>query len=234
MGVLVTGLLTYNIGVCFANSNAISYADCAVTPPPSLPGVNTAQGITLCGGTPELYKKVLSQFRKDAEERLSLLRQTPAPDALPLFVTQVHALKSAAAIIGAAELPAQAAALEAAGKAADTAAIAAILPAFAEGLAALAAAIGAALEGGAEDSVEDSAAAPPTPGDCAPLLRELAAALEARNAAETDRILEELLQMPLDKKTKEAVEQIANHILMTEYGKALETVRGLCGKDPAQ
>jgi hypothetical protein len=58
-------------------------------------------------------------------------------------------------------------------------------------------------------------------------MNELAAALEAKNAAETDRILEELLQQPLDKTAREAAERIANLVLMAEYGKSLETVRDL-------
>jgi CheY-like chemotaxis protein len=199
-----------------------------VTPPALvLPGVDIAQGIALCGGTPELYKKVLSQFRKDAEERLPLLRQSPAPEDLPLFVTQVHALKSASAIIGASGLSAEAAALEAAGKAGDQAAIAGKLPAFADGLAALTAAIGAALESGPEDH----APALPPSDDHTPLLRDLAAALETQNAAEIDRLLEELLQRPLDKTAQEEAEQISNLVLMAEYGRALEAVRSLLGGD---
>jgi HPt (histidine-containing phosphotransfer) domain-containing protein len=225
--------------------------------------VDIAQGIAMTGGTMELYKKVLAMFRTDAEERLPLLGQVPAPEALPLFVTQVHALKSALASIGAAELSAQAAALETAGKAADTVAIAGKLPAFADGLAALTAAIGVVLTenlaggpggsqapGGGVTGVE-----PPLRGvaedrragargelatseasfkRASPLLNDLAEALEAQNAAEIDRLLEELLQQPLDKTAQEAAEQISNLVLMAEYGKALEAVRSLPGGDDRQ
>jgi hypothetical protein len=60
-------------------------------------------------------------------------------------------------------------------------------------------------------------------------MNELAAALEAKNAAETDRILEELLQQPLDKTAREAAERIANLVLMAEYGAALEAARKITG-----
>jgi HPt (histidine-containing phosphotransfer) domain-containing protein len=217
--------------------------------------VDIARGVALCGGALALYKKVLTQFRADAAERLPLLQQAPAPEDLPLFVTQVHALKSALAIIGAAALSARAAALEAAGKAADRAAIAEKLPAFAEDLTALAGAAGAALAGGPGGSQPPgggvAGAGPPQRGvaedrragargelamseasfkRASPFIKlfnELAAALEAKNAAETDRLLEELSRQPLDKTAREAVERIANLVLMAEYGAALETIKAI-------
>jgi CheY-like chemotaxis protein len=84
--------------------------------PPDIPGVDTAKGIAMTGGTIAGYRKVLAQFYKDAQERLALLQEPPDETALPVFVTQVHALKSASATIGAAEVSAEAAALEAAGR----------------------------------------------------------------------------------------------------------------------
>ncbi|MDR2740260.1 MAG: response regulator, partial [Treponema sp.] len=71
-----------------------------------IPGVDAAKGITMTGGTVAGYRKVLAQFRKDAQERLALLQEPPEPGALPLFVTQAHALKSASASLGAAEVSA--------------------------------------------------------------------------------------------------------------------------------
>jgi CheY-like chemotaxis protein len=110
-----------------------------------LPGVDTAKGVAMTGGTVAGYKKVLSIFCMDAEERLDLLQNVPDEAGLPLFTTQVHALKSALATIGDAALSDTAAALEAAGKIGDMAAIAEGLPDFAEQLAELAANIGNAL-----------------------------------------------------------------------------------------
>jgi HPt (histidine-containing phosphotransfer) domain-containing protein len=85
-----------------------------------------------------------------------------------VFVTQAHAIKSAAGTIGAAEVSVEAAGLEAAGQAGDAAAIQKLLPGFTEKLAALAVGIGAAL-----------AAAAPDPA-LLPLLRELAEVLRAK------------------------------------------------------
>jgi SOS-response transcriptional repressor LexA len=57
-----------------------------------------------------------------------------------------------------------------------------------------------------------------------PLLHELAAALQSQKADSIDRILEELKQRPLDSKTKEALEKISDHVLMTEFDSALKIV----------
>jgi HPt (histidine-containing phosphotransfer) domain-containing protein len=182
----------------------------------------------MTGGTLDGYLKVLAMFRKDAEERLELLRSfadqsRPGADAQTRFVTQVHALKSASASLGAAEVSAEAARLEASGKAGDLAAIRETLPGFLDRLAALAEAIGNALAG------EERAApqAPSTPPPPVSLLDELAAALEAQKADDIDRALEELLRRDFDAAARETIDQISDNVLMAEYGKALEAVKKL-------
>jgi signal transduction histidine kinase/DNA-binding response OmpR family regulator/HPt (histidine-containing phosphotransfer) domain-containing protein len=128
--------------------------------PPVIPGIDVEQGISLTGGSEAGYRKILAIFHKDAKDRLPLLRrfaaaaaaQSGQEDTLSQFVIEVHALKSAAAAIGAAEVSARAAALEAAGKgvlagtASDMAVINEELPVFTEQLAALAEGIAAALD----------------------------------------------------------------------------------------
>jgi signal transduction histidine kinase/CheY-like chemotaxis protein len=203
----------------------------------SIPGVDVKRGLAMTGGTEAGYRKVLSMFYKDAQSRLPILRsffgtqsdfaeQNSAPDALPQFVTQVHALKSAAGSLGAAEISAEAARLEASGKAGDLAAVRQALPAFIERLAALVEGIGAALNISAEispdgESSRDLSAVVNT------LLSGLAAALEAQKAEDIDRVMEELSRQELDSETREIIDQISDDVLMAEYGKALETVKRL-------
>ena len=117
----------------------------------AIPGVDVERGIAMTGGNKKLYKKVLAVFYKDVEKRplllTSLTLQTmPETDALPLFVTQVHALKSTSASIGAAEVSAWAGKIEAAGKAGNLAFIGKNLSGFAETLAKLVKGIDKALE----------------------------------------------------------------------------------------
>ncbi|MDR2175328.1 MAG: response regulator [Synergistaceae bacterium] len=116
-----------------------------------IPNVDAGRGVALCGGTLEAYREVLSAFLKDAEEQLDLLRTPPEETGLSLFTIRVHALKSAAASVGAAKIAAEAARLEAAGKTGELAFIRDALPAFAEQLAELAEAIRVALTA-AQDS----------------------------------------------------------------------------------
>jgi len=187
---------------------------------PAISGIDTAKGIAMTGGTEAGYRTVLSLFRADAEERLALLQTVPNADKLPEFVTQVHALKSASASIGAAQVSARAAELEAAGKAGDLLFIQKNLGNFAESLAELAKNIRAAL-------LETTA--PETDGKtetAAPLLRDLEDALVSQKASsDILRILDELNEKPLDQKTKEALEKISFQVLMSEFDNAIQTLK---------
>jgi len=195
---------------------------------PEIPGVDVQRGISMTGGKMALYEQVLTLFLKDAELRLpsltSLTLQTaPGADALPAFVTQVHALKSASASIGAAAFSAMAEKLEAAAKAGDLGFIQENLPGFAETLAGLIKGIDAAMKS------DNSAAHNATPAvdSLAPLFHELAAALQSQKAHDIDHILEELLRQPLSADLKTALEQISDEALMAEYNKAGEILAGL-------
>jgi signal transduction histidine kinase/HPt (histidine-containing phosphotransfer) domain-containing protein/ActR/RegA family two-component response regulator len=196
-----------------------------------IPGVDTAKGIMMTGGTLNAYKQVLSMFRKDAQERMPLLQNMPSVDILPSFITQVHALKSAAASLGAAEVSAQAARLESAGKAKDMVFIQKNLNNFTERLAELINHIGDALE---EDAVAvalmDKEGEEQPFADISvyvPLLQELAVALREQKADDIDHVLENLMQQTLDAKSKETLNQISDEVLMAEYGKAGEIVSSL-------
>jgi signal transduction histidine kinase/ABC-type amino acid transport substrate-binding protein/DNA-binding NarL/FixJ family response regulator/HPt (histidine-containing phosphotransfer) domain-containing protein len=194
----------------------------------NIPGIDIQRGIAMTGGTMGLYRQVIGIFRKDAEERLPVLQNVPDAGSLPVFVTQVHALKSAAASVGAAGISAKAAALEAAGKSGDIAFIRENLPVFAGELAGLAGGIrawenaeeGAPPYGGGDLSHGQGTAV-------TRLLHELRAALESEKAGDIDRILEALNAKTLDTKTKEALVKISDYVLMTEFDSAVEVVRSL-------
>jgi len=202
---------------------------------PDISGVDVKRGIAMTGGTVARYCAVLSIFRNDAQERLPLLKNMPTADNLPVFVTQVHALKSASASIGAAEISASAAAIEAAGKNGDLALIEKLLPSFAKNLAELIDGIssweiaaeekelsGSVAEGKKQKT--DSNAAATTS-----LLHKLAKALEVQKLEEIDRILEELMQHQ-DSGMKATLDKISDEVLMAEYVKAREILTGLLDK----
>jgi CheY-like chemotaxis protein len=181
-------------------------------------GVDTKKGIAMTGGTEAGYRKVLTQFYKDAQERLVLLRPVPEPDALPLFVIHVHALKSASAAIGAAEISAQAAALEAAGKAGDMEAIRETLAGFCESLTVIVDGIGKALRAAAGEAGSGGQ------GNLAAPLSALRTALEAMNMRDIDRLLEEIEGLSLDAATRDQINVVSNKVLMGEYAEAIAAI----------
>jgi signal transduction histidine kinase/CheY-like chemotaxis protein/HPt (histidine-containing phosphotransfer) domain-containing protein len=192
-------------------------------PLPDIPGIDTKKGIAMTGGTLSAYRQVLSLFCKDVKERLPLLQKTAEADTLNAFVTHVHALKSASASIGAAEISAQAAGLEAVGKAGDSAFIRESVPAFSQQLTELIGGIDAALktDNAAEQIVQ-------TTDDSAivSLLCALKPALETQKTFEIDRILDELGKSGNDG-IQPAMEQISDKVLIAEYGNAVEILDGL-------
>jgi signal transduction histidine kinase/CheY-like chemotaxis protein len=195
---------------------------------PIIPGVDTAKGIAMTGGTVAAYNQVLSLFRKDMEERLPLLKKTPEADNFSSFVINVHALKSASASLGAGVISAQAAELEAAGKAGDMAFIRDNLPAFVQQLAELAKNIAIDISERERVLADTNQAA--DINTLIPIFSELAEALKSKNAAEIDNALEELNQKPLDAKVREALQKISDDVLLTEFDSALKTIVELLNK----
>ncbi|MDR3301975.1 MAG: response regulator [Spirochaetaceae bacterium] len=95
-----------------------------------IPGVDTAAGIEMLGGSEEVYRDVLGAFCEDVTERLPTLSHVPDSKGLPLFITMAHAIKGAAANISAKAMSQKAARLEQAGKNGDIAAIRLEIPDF--------------------------------------------------------------------------------------------------------
>jgi signal transduction histidine kinase/HPt (histidine-containing phosphotransfer) domain-containing protein/AmiR/NasT family two-component response regulator len=179
----------------------------------SIPGLDITMGINMTGGTIEGYRRVLASFCKDAAERLLKLAAVPAEGDLSAFVIHVHALKSAAATIGAPALSGEAAELEAAGKSGDMAVITEKLPAFYGHLKDTREKINAALAGGAQAPSSGSANNDGVSG----LFLELKAAVEAKDIEAIDRITAELTGKGLDKETRETLDAISDLLLVSKF-----------------
>jgi signal transduction histidine kinase/DNA-binding NarL/FixJ family response regulator/HPt (histidine-containing phosphotransfer) domain-containing protein len=195
----------------------------------TIPGVDIERGVVLCGGTMAGYRQTLSTFRKDAAERLPMLRRRPEPETMSGFVTHVHALKSALGSIGADGLSAEAARLEAACKAGELAFIEEALPDFSGRLAELAKGIGATLAVTAAEEARSARKPGVSPQGSGhyQLLRELAEALEREDVRAIDKLQEELNLKMLDVKTKESLEQISDCVLAAEFDRALEIAKNI-------
>ncbi|MDR0439921.1 MAG: response regulator, partial [Candidatus Accumulibacter sp.] len=83
---------------------------------PAIEGINTLAGQAHVGGVQSRYLDLLETFCRDARMRLPLLVKVPREEERKAFTTQVHALKSALAAIGAGDLATAAARLEDAGR----------------------------------------------------------------------------------------------------------------------
>jgi len=82
----------------------------------NIQGLNVKKGLSLTGGTMENYIEILSTFSRDGIEKIEQLKICLVTNNVPLYVVYVHALKNAAAVIGAEELSKTAEGLEKAGK----------------------------------------------------------------------------------------------------------------------
>jgi signal transduction histidine kinase/CheY-like chemotaxis protein len=122
----------------------------------SIEGVDVEHGIAAIGGSVEDYIELLEIFCEEAEDRLGIIGSIPTEDKLSLFVTNVHALKSALANIGVPKLSKRAAALELAGKEGNTDAIAKDLDSFRNDLIALVGVIRKALSEGIGTNNEET------------------------------------------------------------------------------
>jgi CheY-like chemotaxis protein len=188
-------------------------------------GLDVATGIAMTGGTLEAYMRVLESYRRDAESRLAFLGDFMGefgPESLPAFTTQVHALKSASASIGAGALSAMAAELEAAGKKGDREFIRKNLGDFYRGLETLIREI----RGGLREKARNSAEAPAA-GKAGDLLLGLKAALEAENIKDIDRFLDDLEALPLSPELREAYADISDLVLINEFQQAITAIEKL-------
>ena len=225
--------------------NSIPVSDTAF---PFIKGIDTEKGIAMTGGTADGYRQVLSMFRRDSEDRIQKLRfflfegmsAGKFPEKhLSSFITQIYALKSALATIGAAEISIEAASLETAGKDKDLALLQNNLPDFIEHLVELGKSIRAVTEPKSEESTVKSGGflkqvfarqkadkPPPAPDNSGlvPLFNELKDALKAHNVKNIDNILERLKQNQLDQKTRETLEYISDQVLVTEFESAIITI----------
>ncbi|MCL2443538.1 MAG: ATP-binding protein [Treponema sp.] len=82
-------------------------------------GVDTKKGILMSGGSLKSYLNILSVFREDVRKKIVEIKAALEKNDLPLYSIYVHALKSAAANIGAEDLSKSAAALETAARQRD-------------------------------------------------------------------------------------------------------------------
>ncbi|MDR2199778.1 MAG: response regulator [Deltaproteobacteria bacterium] len=192
-------------------------------------GLDVQRGITMTGGNEDNYKKVLSIFHKDVELRLPLLKRPLDKESLPLFTTQVHALKSSLASIGASELSEQAKSLETKARDGNLKDIHESFKEFYDNLSSLNEKIEAALEVKDEfisanfhdlsqaDLIKDNLS----------LFNNLADALEKEQVGVIENMLNEIDKINFDSKIKVILERISQQVLISEFNEAFKIVKSL-------
>jgi HPt (histidine-containing phosphotransfer) domain-containing protein len=190
---------------------------------PDINGIDVQSGIKMTGGTEEGYWVVLSTFRKDTLERIKTLQNAINVGNLNAFTTHIHAIKSAAAAIGAAELSKEAAKLEKAGKEGDKAYINGTFNKFSEKLFEITREISTALETERAAAGDNSKTSSGNDQLISKLL-ELEKALKSKKADNIDRILEGIIKLPQDENTRETIEKISDNVLMTEFDNAVKII----------
>ena len=188
-------------------------------------GIKVSKGIAATGGTGELYLKTLNVFYQDGIEKLKELKECLDGNDIPLYTIYVHAIKSAAANIGAEELSKTAFALEMAGKNSDLGYIETHNPQFVVSLESILTEIKKNLselsgkKGETKGSFDTEAVK-------AGLIR-LKQALETFDARAMNSVVDELLKLDLTDNLNNAIQNVSANILMAEYDEALKITESL-------
>ncbi|MDL2264414.1 response regulator, partial [Synergistaceae bacterium OttesenSCG-928-I11] len=188
-------------------------------------GLDASSGIAMTGGSFEQYLAVLSVFHGEGYGKIKEIRFAAAEGDFRRYTTHVHAVKSAAATIGAAHLSDFARALEAAGKKRDTALIASATENFLEEYAELLRRIGELLDDGAAS--RDAAAEVGEMSVLRENLSRLREALERYDAGAADGILRAIRAYRWELEVARAIEAISQNILLFEYESAVSVIDNL-------
>ncbi|MCL1996774.1 MAG: ATP-binding protein [Defluviitaleaceae bacterium] len=93
-------------------------------------GIDIEKGLSITGGNHDMYMVILDAFYKDVETKLNQIAKCLQENDLSLYTTYMHAIKSAAANVGATQISEKAESLEDAGMKYDKEYIAANTPEF--------------------------------------------------------------------------------------------------------
>ncbi|MDR2103778.1 MAG: response regulator, partial [Treponema sp.] len=189
---------------------------------PEINGINVKAGIQNTGCSPEAYMRILSIFCRDSQERIVQIKDAADSGDITLYTTLVHALKSACRSIGALSCGDFAARLEEAGHKGDWDAIRRDTAGFLEELQNVTDNILSVLEKDAEKSDE-----PETAELSSLQLEFLKEALLNMDIELVNKLITDYTGKPLDKKTRDFIADIEQHILLFDYEKAVEKLNRL-------
>jgi signal transduction histidine kinase/CheY-like chemotaxis protein/HPt (histidine-containing phosphotransfer) domain-containing protein len=180
-------------------------------------GMDTEAGFRNTGSSAAAYLDILLDFCRDAESRIPRIREALASGDIKLYVTLVHAIKSASRSIGAITTGDIAADLEETAPRETPELLRKKTEQFLENLKTIIDNIAGVVQ---KDTLPDGE----PDGLSVLFLEPLKEALTRMDIAEVNKLLVEYSSMSLDTKTKNFIAEIEQHILMFEYEKAVEKI----------
>ncbi|MDR0558029.1 MAG: response regulator [Treponema sp.] len=195
--------------------------------------IDINEGIKMANGSVESYLEILSVYIKDSKERYGTLcsflqtihMSSPNPQILSIFTTQVHALKSASASIGAKKLSEEAMKLEMAGRAASVEFIKQNLGSFCSNLAVIIERIERILP--KQEDSKDGAQNRDIDTEDRRNFLNLKTALENEDIHTIDALFETLNEKQFNVKVKEKLSEISDFILVSDFKEALKMLEEL-------
>ncbi|MDR1874755.1 MAG: response regulator [Synergistaceae bacterium] len=186
-----------------------------------VPGLSVEEGLNNSGGSVAAYLDILAVFCMDANEKVQQIEQCVEQGDLGLYMTLVHALKSASRSIGAMEFGDFAARMEEASRAGDAEAVARETGAFLSGL--------CALRDSIQKSLGQSLPEPSQDGEdlTEDQMETLRSALTGMDIAAANRLVVEYMALPLNQRARKDLSELENHILLFDYDKAIEKIKFL-------
>ena len=191
-------------------------------------GLDVNKGMLLTGGTPEYYIETLATFYDDGQERLNIIKKCYDSGNTQLYITNVHAMKSASANIGAGELSEAAYALEMAALQEDTRFVEENTDAFLGKLKILLENINNALQ--IHSSEIKNAGDMTDPEELNKMLVNLKKALESFDIDGINQNIDSLQHSKLPEDTMNIVREISKHTLVAEYDEAIAFIDTLLKK----
>jgi signal transduction histidine kinase/CheY-like chemotaxis protein len=206
-----------------AESAAPAEADCAWI---KIDGVDVERGLSLANGQAENYLQTLAVFCEDLREKGVEIRRALGKNDIASYTIYVHALKSAAANVGATKLSEDAKELEMAGKRTNTDLIAARTPLLLADLEALRGDITEAVASAREARMSDL---PPVDEKAVKAaLAELREALSGLNAGAINDAAGKVRDLNAAA-SGGAVEKIMQNVLVGDYDEAVAQIGELLG-----
>jgi len=188
----------------------------------SIEGVDVEKGIMLTGGTIEYYMETLTTFHNDGLEKKDEVIKCLESNNISMYITNVHALKSASANIGANSVSEAAYSLENAAINDDMDFVRANNDSFILQLELL---LDNILDALVENSADNRSNENIMDADeYSDLLAKLRAAVEGFDIDQINQCIDTLLRSKLPEGAISIVRDISKHILVGEYDEALEQI----------